>query len=51
MITKHQDCADCGSNRTIVLDDDTLGFEYDLYRKRLACGEIEDVDSSEIVEA
>ena len=49
MNIKKQNCFACNSDRVIVCDDDTLGFEYDLYRKCLACGELEDIGISEVI--
>lgn len=49
MQIKHELCAECKSHHTIVIDDDEMGFEYDLYRKCLECGAIEDIEVSEML--
>lgn len=48
MKIKKQNCRSCHSGNVIVCDDDVLGFDYDIYRKCLACGELEDIEISEV---
>ena len=49
MNVQKQACLGCSSENTIVIDVDELGFDYDLYRKCLNCGETQDIDSSETI--